>query len=297
MVPLDRAAFIESLSADPVVRTFASVMFNGEAVPPQAVGLSARGRITLDALRSLVTGDQAFFGRAYAEIRTRRIADDADWVYDDYLIFSLCAGVRRFSGEPGFLRQVLDERRKIQTNAEDRELIDEFAKLLDRGHKPAGSPVLVVGRFFADDLGHATEELVSAYQWAIKSLARPNAGEFSRIVSTKAVDVVIECLPISAAIPSVFLRHFEWRARQIAIGVHATLCGTALLVWCYLGGYYLFGSGTGADLAEKLFSMSLVIAPSAVLFARKTVVFAVQRFLTRFWGGAEAAGKFKPPTD
>lgn len=295
MVPVDRAAFYAALSPDPVVRALTGFLFDAATPRADMPGLSIRGQITVDALRALALGDRELFAKAYGEIRTRRISDDADWIYDDYLLFALCVGARRYSTDRDFLLQVLDQRRKVQGGPAERELIEEYVKLLDASAQCTGSPVLIVGRFLAGDLGHAAKDFIPAYRRAISALARTDTSEFLRIVSVKAVDVVVECSPVSVAVPSVFWQNFERRSRQVAFAIYGLLCLVVALVWCYLGAHYLFGSGTAANVAEKLFSMSLVLAPSAVLFARNRVVHSVQRILIRFWGGNELAGKLIPP--
>lgn len=290
MVPVNRNAFRTELSNDPVVQGFAELVLSGKAPASETTGLSQRGRITVKALRALARNDNKEFSLAYEEICRRQISDEADWIYDDYLLFALILGKRRFGANGQFLAKVLDQRRKVQ-GAHGRELLDDFEKLMASQRLEPDTPVLLVGCFLAGELGHGTDGLVSAYRLATGMLTDARASEFMRILAMRTVDLVVECSPISDAIPAVFWRTFERRATCIAQFAHASLCVIVVLVWCYLGAHYLFGSGAISTWAEKLFSMSLVVAPTAVLVARGKVVLTLKLWIVRFWGGGEIAAK------
>ena len=297
MVPINRNVFRTELSNDPVVQGFAELVLSGRTPPSETAGLSQRGRITIKALRALAMGQNEEFSLAYEEICRRQISDDADWIYDDYLLFALILGKRRFAANGQFLSKVLEQRRKVQ-GPQGRDLLDDFEKLMANQRLEVDTPVLIVGSFLTGELGHHTDGLVSAYRLATRVLTDSRTSEFMKILSMRTVDLVVECSPISDAIPAVFWRTFERRASCVAQVVHASLSVIAVLAWCYLGAHYLFGSGAIATWAEKLFSMSLVVAPTAVLMARSKVVSTLKLCIVRFWGGGEIAAKlpnYNPP--
>lgn len=289
MVPVNRNEFRVELSDDPVVQGFADLILLGKLPSTTAAGLSQRGRITMQALHAIATGGSGEFAVAFQEISRRQITDDADWLYDDYLLFALIVGKRRFGADGQFLSKVLDQRRKVQ-GSHGRELLDDFEKLMSQD-TAAHSPVLLVGTFLSGQLGHRSDGLIAAYRLATSALFDPRASEFLRILAMRTVDLVVECSPMSDAIPAVFWRTFQCRATRIAQFTHFLLCVLVAFIWCYLGAYFLFGSGAIATWAEKLFGMSLVIAPSGVLLARRKVVCTLKFWIIRFWGGSELASK------
>lgn len=289
MVPVGRYELCGSLSDDPVVRAFAAFLSDAPAAPADAGRLDERQRLTIAAISALRAHDAAAFRQVYNEIQRRRISEESDWIFDDYLMFCLSCGAVRFGLDPAFLHKALAQRRTIQGDAE-KAVVGGMQLFLDKPDGPTDSPLVLVARELSGRIEYDEETLRNSYREAVRWIAADARAEFRRLIGCCAMDLTITRSSLSEASSEQFMRGFARKVSRVAHVTYWGLLGLTTVGWGVITWYYLFGEGTGAKLAEQLFSMSVVITPFAVLFARNAIIAFVERQLFRWWGYPVPAG-------
>lgn len=289
MVPVGRYELRDSLSADPVVRAFAAFLSDAPAAPADAARLDERQRLTIAAISALRAQDAAAFRHVYDEIQRRRISEESDWIFDDYLMFCLSCGVVRFGLDPTFLQKALAQRRTIQGDAE-KAVVGAMQLFLDKPDGPTDSPLVLVARELADRVKFDEGTLRDSYREAVRWIAADARAEFRRLIGCCAMDVTFTRSTLSEAASAQFMREFARKVSSIAHATYWGLLGLTTVGWGVITWYYLFGEGTGAKLAEQFFSMSVVITPVAVLLAKNVIVTFVERQMLN-WSGCPVPAK------
>lgn len=274
---------MQNLSADPVVRAFAHFLFDAADARHNAARLDERQRITLASMDALKARDGNAFKQVYNEIGRRQINDEADWIFDDYLMFCLACGAIRFGLNPGFVQKALAQRRRIQGDAE-KAVVNPLEHFLEQPERQSSSPLAVVARETAGKSGFDEATLRDAYREAVRWIAAEDSNEFRRLIAHAAIDVAFARSALLDSAPAVFDRRFRQRVARVAQATYWMILLIAIGGWTTLAWYYVFGVGRAAELAEKIFSMSVVITPVAVFLGRKAVTGFVERMLFKFWG-------------
>lgn len=283
MVPVGRFELRGSLSDDPVVRAFAAFLSDAPVAASDGARLDERQRLTIAAISALRAHDAATFRHVYDEIQRRRISEESDWIFDDYLMFCLSCGAVRFSLDPAFLHKALAQRRTIQGDTE-KAVVGAMQLFLDKPDGPTDSPLVLVARELSGRIKYDEDTLRDSYREAVRWIAADAHSEFRRLIGCCAMDLTITRSSLSEASSAQFMRGFARRVSRVAHVTYWGLLGLTTAGWGVITWYYLFGEGTGAKLAEQFFSMSVVITPVAVLIARKVIVAFVERQLLRWWG-------------
>jgi hypothetical protein len=166
MVLIARQKLLTQLSEAPVVQAFAGYLLL-DIVPREIPGSNERDRITIAALRSIAVAERSIFESAYAEIRRRQITDQADWIFDDYLMFALLTAALRFSANLEFVQKVLETRRTVQSGIEA-EITDDLLHLAKQHRVDPPSPVVFVGCHFAGQVPADEKALKTVYRTATR---------------------------------------------------------------------------------------------------------------------------------
>lgn len=283
MVSVERDILMQNLSADPVVRAFAHFLFDATDARRNTGRLDERQRITVASMDALKAKDAGAFKQVYDEIGRRQINDEADWIFDDYLMFCLACGAIRFGLNPNFVQKALAQRRRIQGDSE-KVVVSPLEHFLEQPERQSSSPLSVVARETAGKSSFDEATLRDAYREAVRWTAAEDSNEFRRLIAYAAIDMAFARSALLDAAPAVFAKRFRQRVTRVAQVVYWMILLAAISGWTTLAWYYVFGVGRAAELAEKIFSMSIVITPVAVFLGRKAVTGFVERILFRLWG-------------
>ena len=86
-----RNGFLAQLASDPDARTMVALVC-GDDSKELAAGRRSADRIAVAILKS----DKSEFEKIIAELEERKLSPTAEWIKDDYLLFSLVVGSLKF---------------------------------------------------------------------------------------------------------------------------------------------------------------------------------------------------------
>src|SRR5438552_2230729 len=144
MVLVNRRQLLSRFSDSPVVQAFAGYLLLARTPHCNDAGISERDRITIAAIESLALNDRSAFQNAYREIQRRQINTDADWIFDNYLLFTLVTAGLRFHEDLTFAQQALETRRLHQSGREA-EVTDNLLNLAKQRRVESPTPIVFVG--------------------------------------------------------------------------------------------------------------------------------------------------------
>ena len=281
MVLIVRRELLSRLSQSPVVQAFAGYFLLGKTPPAEIPGTNERDRITIEAIRSIALNDPQVFEPAYSDIQRRQINDQADWIFDDYLMFALITAGLKATTDLTFVQKALETRRALQSGLEA-ETTDALLHLAKQHKIDPPSPIVLVGRHFANQIDRDETTLRAVYSSATRLLAESH-DEFTNIICMTAVDIVIASSPLIPEIPSLFWREFNRRITFVASALHTFASVLLMAAWFGAVVHYF---ATDIRLLEKLFTTGLLVFPAAFLWQRKRVVAVTRRLIIRIFGGA-----------
>lgn len=283
MVSLRCHQFIETLSNDPVVRGFAAFLLTGEAPSTPVLRQNDRQRITLSALHALAAGDSSEFSAVYEDIQRRRISEDSDWIFDNYLLFALACAAVSFSADRRFLANVLGQRRSIQPSTDDSfgRALESF---LNDPKAEIESPLIFVAKQVSHSGPFKENSIRKTYRHAVRVLESKDESEFNRLISLAAVGFAFDCSSLGDTPASILVQSVRTRVRRVALGIFWTLLLLLTVAWGLLAYRYFAAEDTFSRNAEKIFTTGLAITPVAALLARKRIVRLITSALLRMVG-------------
>ena len=105
MVSLElRNQFIEELRSASSTRFAFLLVFN------EPCDLTGATTIADRAAKAVATTNRSEFLDVVSELRSRKVKEDADWVLDDFLLFALVVGAKKFQTDCDLCRDVLAAR-------------------------------------------------------------------------------------------------------------------------------------------------------------------------------------------
>jgi hypothetical protein len=280
MVLVDRRSLLSRFSDSRVVQALAGYLLLGRAPQSDRAGSSERDRITIAAIRSIALNDRSTFEAAYHEIQRRQINAEADWIFDNYLLFALVTAGLKFSADLTFMQQALETRRVLQSGREA-EVTDELLSLAKQHRIELPPPIVFVGEHLANAPTRDERALRGVYAAAMQLLAEWD-DEFMNIICMAAADVVVTSSPLIPEVPALFWRECNRRITIIASGVHTLASVILIAAWAAAIVHYLT---TDSKLLEKLFTAGLILFPAAFVWKRTLVVRKVRRIILRLIGG------------
>src|SRR5947207_12492456 len=128
MVLVDRRELLSRFSGSAVVQALAGYLLLGITPSHDRAGNSERDQITIAVIRSIALNDRNVFEEAFTAIRRRQINEEADWIFDNYLLFALVTAGLRFGADLTFAQRALETRRLLQSGRE-MEVTDDVLNL------------------------------------------------------------------------------------------------------------------------------------------------------------------------
>lgn len=217
MVSVDRDAYLKPFMEDAVTREFINFLNSESVCEPDGARLSSTKEMTIVALKSIQTNSKVKYDTVIQEISRRRITEDVDWIYDDFLLFALVIGACIFRGNKDFLGQICQHRMSVQTG-KDRELATTFSAVL-QGHKDGPAKyLLLVCKTFIDDSDFDLQLVNSAFIEASALLSSAVEPPFRRLIALKAHDSAVLLKGLndceSLQMQKRFLLKFDSRSRN-----------------------------------------------------------------------------------
>lgn len=283
MVSLRHREFIGSLSNDPVVRGLAALLLSGAALPSPVPRQNDRQRITLLTLQALGNGDSGGFRTVYEDIQRRRLSEDADWIFDNYLLFVLACAAVRFNANRRFLLDVLGQRRSIQPSADD-SIGRALESFLADPKAATEIPLIFVAKHVSQSGPYDESSIRRTYRHAVRILESSGESEFNRLIAVAAVDLAFDCSALSDTPASRFVQTMRARVQRIAAGAYWTLLLFVTGGWGFLAYRYFAAEDAFSRNIEKVFTVGLTITPVAAFLARKTLTQVIAAALLRALG-------------
>jgi len=103
----ERSELATFVAADPHLKRFQTFLMDGHLDHSRAYANDIRESL----LSAIADNNRGDFAKVAHEIGRRSIGPDADWCFDDYLLFLLLLGKERFSERLEFISQVIEARR------------------------------------------------------------------------------------------------------------------------------------------------------------------------------------------
>lgn len=116
---IDRAAYLQILSSQPVIMAFHGLLYGLNNTPDSGNNSQhiETDQIYFDLIRALQEGKKRDFQAAYARISRRTVTKNstAPFLHNDYLIFVLVTGILKFNIEQAWIKSVMQARAKNRT--------------------------------------------------------------------------------------------------------------------------------------------------------------------------------------
>ena len=292
MVSLTGRQYVQQLSSDPYTQALADFLF-GRSVS----GSFGRNGMTADdvaalALQAIQDDEAQRFEEAYDEIKRRTPQPEADWIYNDLLLFALTLGVTKFDREPDWLLNVL-QIRMGHSGGEKKSITQTLLDAINGNFESIDNdkPLMIVIKYsLSMNLG--SEEYVnSAYQQAVENSFPRYESILLNIVCLRATDLIVFHKRLGNTkwyrANDAFLSSFKRRTHQMAYCFWFLLllavAGTTLYLW-YQDALSKPEARSPFETAMELlalFGLPSLIVP--VLTFRKQIVSYFERLLFGFF--------------
>jgi hypothetical protein len=280
MVLVDRGKLLSRFSDSQVVQALVGYLLLGVTPDYRRAECSERDQITISTIRSMALNDRNAFEDAYRAIQRRQITEEADWIFDDYLLFALITAGLKFDADLTFAQRALETRRALQRGREA-EVTDNLLDLAKQHRIESPTPLVFVGEHLANGQARDEQALRKVYSAATRLPAEWN-DEFMSIICLAAADIVVASSPLIPEVPSLFWRECNRRITAVASGIHTALSILLIAAWAAAVIYYLVSN---SRWFEKLFTAGLLIFPAAFMWKRAFVVRILRRLVLRLLGG------------
>lgn len=255
----------------------------GEHVKPLPAARRSNTRdLTVLLLNATQSGDQREAKALLDELARRKITDDSDWVYDNFLLFACVAASKRFGLDTPMLGDVCRKRMSVQTG-EESAITRTFQSLLD-GQNDAPVRYLLLAFEVCGCVARPSDEVLSAaYKQALGVLADEGSTVFRKLVAAVARDRVVALKglddPDLRRNQGLFIQTAARRTRIVANVLYWVLLALVSIAWASAVYLYLLGSERSSGLVEKLLSLGFVLAPIGVFRSRNEIAGWIERTL------------------
>ena len=280
MVLVNRRELLSGFSDSPVVQALAVHLLVGRDPHYDRSGLSERDRITVAAIQSIARNDRTLFEDAHGAIQRRQISEEADWIFDNYLLFALVTAGLRFSADLSFAQRALEARRAAQSGPEA-DLTEDLLNLAKRLRVESPSPVVFVSEHLAGAPVRDEQALRTVYA-AASRLQAERDDDFIRIICVAASDIIMASSPLIPEVPSLFWRECNRRVTALASGVHMIASVVVMSAWAAAVIHYIVGD---SQLLERLFAAGLLVFPATIVWKRAYIIQMLRRLMLRVLGG------------
>jgi hypothetical protein len=186
MVSLDsRNQFIDDLRNSQSGCFTLALVLNEQRAPANPVTLDDRAAL------AVISSDARAFGEVVAELELRKVNPDADWVLDDFLLFTLLVGAMKFSVGKQLCKAIISERRP--TNEMDISLNDSL-RSLSRDALAVEGAFSFVKLVFCDLVGRLRIDKAIA-RTVYDELTNPEMirqlATFPRLLAYRAFDILV----------------------------------------------------------------------------------------------------------
>ena len=103
----DRNKFIAELHNEPSTHFAFALVFESDCFCKTETAVTVADR----AARAIVKGDQAAFAEVVEELNRRKVKPDVDWVLDDFLLFALLVGAKKYHVGEALCNAIINARR------------------------------------------------------------------------------------------------------------------------------------------------------------------------------------------
>lgn len=288
MVPVDRAKFLKPFDSDPVTKELVNFFYGRPVSHSTNRKGSSSKEMTILALKAIQDSSKLEFEKVLEDLSRRRITDDANWIYDDFLLFALITGARLFKSKTDFLNRICEHRISIQVGREG-EVAQTFRAIIQQ-QKGAPSKYLVLVCSIYEGLTDFDDEFVNqAYDQAVDSLSQKGEAPFRRLLALKAYDSVVSLKGLEDKkfhqAHQDFIDTFSRRASILANSIFYSFLFLVTIVWGYVFYVYLSEPASETSVVQKIVGGGLVLAPWVVLFKKKCVVQTIVNHLFLYCGG------------
>ena len=215
---------------------------------------------------------------ALANLAARRLSEDSDWAFDDFLLFAFLCSTRRFVSHAGFIETLISFR-LAKENHQERDLISVARAILSDETSSVASIYWVVTCDVCGLPIQGVEHKRSALNQAITISCSSDANIFERIIAERCKEIMCGLSLDSDYPASVIAVTLSNRCCFIARFSYLILCSLVTFIWLFVAYFLLFAPQSESDLAGKLLSLGLIIPPVIVFVVRSKIEFFFNRLL------------------
>lgn len=271
-------------SANPVAQATRSFLYGALVECSLAARPSTTAYLIPAALKAIADDSRENFAQVYTEIRRRKVQPDADWVFDNFLLFALTVGVLKFREDRAFLAEICRQRIALQQGAE-LELAQALEALIRDEMPSAHLDLVLVVKAAAGGTEFDKAMVKSAYVKAKKTLAAGGTDPFQVLIAQRAADLAFEHSDLASVSVNALTQRFKKRAAVVASVLFWLICLGCLSAFGWLLWYFFLGSGKAEAIADKLISLGVGGAPLVVFAAKKRIETTISNRLQKFWLG------------
>ena len=108
MVSLEaKSAYMAPLLESPMPRFFVGVLYDQPDLQPPKLQLADSNSLACNVLHFVRNADEAPCRELYQQLQGRKPNKESEWIYNDYLVFSLVCAVKKFALPSEWVRQLL----------------------------------------------------------------------------------------------------------------------------------------------------------------------------------------------
>lgn len=222
--------------------------------PINLEALRSREPACIRALVACRKNSRADVRNALEPYANRQITEDAEWVYDDFLLFAFLCAVIQFGEFKGTVEKLAAFRRRSEQGRKFTFLQDAERIAQSAAFAPNSMFTVVVADFLEKTVTDSGA-LRAAHREAVQANHDGRITAFEDTIARRCQEVVAEMSIDSSMSSSIVARHLWQRCRAVAtivywLAIAAIAAGTAWLVWLYF-----FGSDKSSNWAEKMIAV------------------------------------------
>lgn len=193
MVSIERYSRLsEAFKSAPDASTFLDFVYGNRIDMRGKIDWNDANQLTTYALAAISRNDREAFEQAYGHLSRREPSKEADWIYNDILLFSFLIGVKNFRVDTSWMKSTLDFR--IQNTSDELKLISQtLLDILEENYESKNNhfPLVVVAKFLLNLPQSDQDRLNATYENLVQDRYPAFDSSLLKIVNSRAIDVIV----------------------------------------------------------------------------------------------------------
>lgn len=238
--------------------------------PTDVRPLRSREPACINALVACRKHSQSESRAALAQYASRPIAEDAEWIYDDFLLFAFLCVLVQFGDFRETIEKLVSFRRRSEQSRKQT-FLQDAERIAQSNDFTANSMFTVVLADFLEKPVSDSTVLREAHRDAVQSAHNGRITAFEQAVASRCQEVIAE-LSINSSMSSSVIARNLWRRCYFTAGAIYVLLFAIVAAatgWTYW--LYFFGGDQSSSWAEKIIAVGATGLVFLVWAGRKKV--------------------------